>query len=540
MFAFFLTDSTLYFYKRDVTSFAMLLESLQDTMEIGLKYNPLATYGSVIWILIISFVVFSLIILNKIVNINQIQTSRHYAKRLALLMVTFLGLFLSPFTLNAENALTFKTPADKNLFVQKFGSTTYHMKDIATFANNSIRPILFSQEYIDQIESNFDPTPGEQSSLYGSLTGRNIILIQCETCEEYAYSRTYTPNYYRLYDEGIHFDNFYSAAKSNYTYDAELKALTSMMYFQADNFMYSYGENQFNNALPYILAENGYSANAFHNYEGIFFNRNVIYPNMGFEHFYADESLPVTADAYLPLDSVMFDAFKDLIVPVQDHPFFSFVITVTPHGPHKKYRDELSIYYDQLALDPLYADASIELLTLMAAQMDFDYGLGILLDDLETKDLLDETIIMIYSDHKNYSDYQMTEDLTPNSDIPFEIEKVPFLIYDQSLGSGTSTLITSQYDITPTLFDLLGISYIQYYYYGQSMFLDERKDSPIIFSYTSWMSYENVVMFDQIESGNDDPEDYLTKKQFIYDTIDRFEKMFQTDYFKDKTTYIPN
>ena len=75
-----------------------------------------------------------------------------------------------------------------------------------------------------------------------SFEGQNVILIQCETCEQYAFSRAYTPNYYRLYDEGIRFDNFYSAAKSNYTYDAEMKALSSMMYFQADNFMYSFGE----------------------------------------------------------------------------------------------------------------------------------------------------------------------------------------------------------------------------------------------------------------------------------------------------------
>jgi phosphoglycerol transferase MdoB-like AlkP superfamily enzyme len=30
------------------------------------------------------------------------------------------------------------------------------------------------------------------------------------------------------------------------------------------------------------------------------------------------------------------------MVPIQEDPFFSFVITVTPHGPHDHYREELS------------------------------------------------------------------------------------------------------------------------------------------------------------------------------------------------------
>lgn len=540
MFAFFLTDSTLYFYKQDVTSFAMLLESLQDTMEIGLKYSPLAPYGIFLWIVILSYLVLGLILLFRVVKLNQPDQHRKYAKQVLYLLFTVLGLFLSPYLISANDTLTFHTPADKTLFVQKFGSITYHTKDIVSYVDNSIKPIFYQADYIDQINENYSSTLADTSSLHGVLEGQNLIVIQCETCEDYAYSRTYTPNYYRLYDEGIHFVNFYSAAKNNYTYDAEMKALTSMMYFQADNFMYTFGENTYDNALPHVLRQFGYSANAFHDYEGVFFNRNVIYPNMGFEHFYAKESLTLDSNEYMPLDSQMFDQMQDLIAPIQTNPFFSFIITVTPHGPHHKYREELKPYYDLLEQDPLYMDASIELLTLMAAQMDFDKGLGILLDDLTSKNLLDNTVIMLYSDHKNYSDYEMTVANTPNSDIPFEIEKVPFLIYSKTLGSGENDTLTSQYDITPTIFDLFGISYIQFYYYGQSIFLEERKDTPIILSYTSWISHENVVQYDLIKSGNANPDDYLAKKQFVYETIHKYEMMFQSNYFKDKETFIPN
>ena len=72
------------------------------------------------------------------------------------------------------------------------------------------------------------------------------------------------------------------------------------------------------------------------------------------------------------------------------------------------------------------------------------------------------------------------------------------------------------------------------------MFLDNRIDLPIILSYTSWISYENVVQFDVIKSGNNDQDRYLEQKQFAYNTISKYEKMFQSNYFRDKVTYIPN
>jgi phosphoglycerol transferase MdoB-like AlkP superfamily enzyme len=56
----------------------------------------------------------------------------------------------------------------------------------------------------------------------------------------------------------------------------------------------------------------------------------------------------------------------------------------------------------------------------MAAQMDFDKGLGLLLDDLEEKDLMDNTIIVFFSDHKNYSTIEITEKYKEDSDIPYD------------------------------------------------------------------------------------------------------------------------
>lgn len=539
MFTFFVTDSTLYYFKRDVTSIAMLLESGKNTMKIGLKYNPLKAYNVFIWIGIVTLLFYGLKAVRRLV-MHPVETRHNKLLiKLVYLFVCAFGLIFSPKIVNQNDLLLFQTPADKALFVQKFGSISYHVKDIVSYTSNAILPKLYRNVLLEELASQIDTERAMESPVFGQYAGMNVIMIMCETCEEYAFSPEHTPNYYRLMEKSIYYNRFYSAAKSNYTYDAEFKSLTSMMYFQADNFMYTYGRNAYPNALPNLLRGVGYTAHSFHNYYGTFFNRNIIHESIGFEHYYAVEELDIEPGDYWPLDSMMFDQFKDLIVPVQEDPFFSFIITVTPHGPHNKYRNELAEYYDKLAEDPLYQDESMEYLTITAAQMDFDKGLGHLLDDLEAKGLMDETIIVLFSDHKNYSSLELTMEKTPNSDLPYEIEKVPMLIYLPHYGGDVSDILTSHYDITPTLTDLLGIPIYHQLYYGQSLFLPIREDRPIILSYSSWIDENEMVEFDQVVDGTLEPEEYMVKKMFIYATIEYFEKLFFSDYFNSPNPFFP-
>lgn len=537
MFTFFITDSTLYYFKEDVTSIAMLLESGKNTMKIGLKYNPLKAYNIFMWLSITLFVLFGAKSLYRVMNHPANTQKINWIGKTIYLTVSMLGLMFSPLVINKTDQLLFNTPSDKALFVQKFGSITYHVKDISNYAINVFKPVFLQDDYEIEINHTVTDTLSTESPFFGSLAGKNLILIMCETCEEYGFTRAHTPNYYRLYDQSIVFDNFYSAAKSNYTYDAEFKSLTSMMYFQADNFMYTYGENVYANALPFMLRDHGYSANSFHNFNADFFNRDQVHPNMGFERYRGVEELIVNEGDLWTLDSLMFDQFKDLIVPIQEEPFFSFVMTVTPHGPHDEYRDELEMYYQMLDQDPLYVNESLEYRTLTAAQMNFDEGLGMMLDDLESKGLMDDTVIVMFSDHKNYSSQPITLEKTPNSHIPYAIEKVPFLIYAPGLDHEINSTLSSHYDITPTILDLFGIRYFQDFYHGESIFLATRTDRPIILSYSSWISQDHHVMFDEIVYGEIDEAAFLDMKESIYYTIIFYEKLFIANYFGFENPY---
>ena len=531
MLTFFVTDSTLYYFKQDVTSIAMLLESGKNTMKIGLKYNPLSAYNFVVWISIFVFIFFSVRTLYKVVKMQDESMPKRTMKSWVYTLVAVIGLSLSLQTISEEDALTFDTAADKGLFVQKFGSINYHMKDIVTFTSNIFKPMIQRDNYVQQINEILTDDIAEQSPFYGLLASKNVIMIMCETCEDYAFSRTYTPNYYRLKDQSLVFTDFYVAAKTDYTYDAEFKSLTSMMYFQADNYMYSRATNFYPTALPNMLKNNGYSVNSYHNFNKEFFNRHIMHESFGFDRYLALEDLDIEITDDWALDSIMFEQFKDEIAPLQEQPFYSFIITVTPHGPHNYIRENLLPYYEMLDQDPNYVDETIEFRTITAAQMDFDKGLGILLDDLEAKNLMDDTIILIYSDHKNYSSLPITFEHTPNSDIPYEVDKLPFILYAKELGHQEVDILSSHYDITPTLLDLLGIPFYRDLYYGQSIFLENRIDKPIILSHSNWITLTHLVRFDEVVSGTLSPEAFIKIKLEIYGTIELFEMIMFSNYY---------
>jgi hypothetical protein len=223
MFTFFVTDSTLYYFKQDVTSIAMLLESGKNTMKIGLKYNPLKAYNIFVWLTIAFLVYLGAKALYRVMKNQPIIKKGNWIRKTLYLTISMIGLVISPIIIEETDRLLFNTPSDKALFVQRFGSITYHAKDIATYTANALRPIFFQDDYVSEINEMVTDTLATESPLFGTLASKNLIMIMCETCEEYGFTREHTPNYYRLYDQSIVFDRFYSAAKSNYTYDAEFK-----------------------------------------------------------------------------------------------------------------------------------------------------------------------------------------------------------------------------------------------------------------------------------------------------------------------------
>jgi len=104
------------------------------------------------------------------------------------------------------------------------------------------------------------------------------------------------------------------------------------------------------------------------------------------------------------LDSITFDKMKSEMFP-KDKQFFSFILSFTMHGYYGE-RDTLEPYYEILDESGVLVEYETKdeeyLKTYMAALMDFDKAVGTMFDYLESTGALDDTTIVMYSDHNTY------------------------------------------------------------------------------------------------------------------------------------------
>lgn len=539
----FVTDTCLFFYKEDIFTWAMLFD-IGDGLTMGLKYNIFVAFPFWAWILIFG-VFIAVVILLRYLTLNQNKGSFKFYKLAYIGLSIFLILSSGLYIREADRNL-YQVPQDKRTYLRTFGFSTFNQKD----AFKTIEILLLKTQTKINAASmlkNLGEEEALNSSLFATQEGKNVIMIMTETAEQYAMDPQLTPTLYNLYHNSYYFTNTYGAAKTNYTYDAEFKSLTSMMYYNNDNLMHSYDDNTFNNSLPSLLKSKGYSVNSFHSYYSNFFNRIKMHQALGFESSYFYEDMTFSPTDYWPLDSEFFTQNLDLIVPLQDKPFFSFLITLSTHGDFRSLRSEFAPYYAAITEDGRYLNYEDEFINLLAAQMDLDLALERLINDLRAKDLLNDTLIVMYSDHKNYSSLEITKKYTPlqnESEVyNYEYDIVPFVIYNPTIETREITYLSSQYDIMPTVCDLLGIKLKKDYVYGQSIFLyddHQYEDKPIILGYNRWISKDLIVYDKEIvyisPSISDQDAYFLNMQNEVSQTITRFHAFFITDYF---ATYLP-
>lgn len=541
--AVFIADSTLFLFKGDLFAISMIFD-IGDGLKMGINYNILVAYNWWQWLIIATLLSLIVFLIVKVTLGNNKKTSNlPFHKNLLLILSMVVLIFGGLFVKKIDESI-YQKPQDKRAHLMTFGLSTYRQRDVVSTFKKVLTNINLQVKASEELENIDKDKLSENSNMTGSFSGKNIIMIMMETVEEYVIDEEFTPTLYNLINNGYKFENTYGVARTNNTYDAEFKSLTSMMYYNSDNYMYTYSKNEYTNSLPSVLKKNGYTTNSFHSNVGSYFNRNEMHESLGFDMFYTSEDMTLSEYDYYPLDSEMFYSMKDQIAPVQSNPFFSFIITFTSHGPFNEEREEHKEYLELLKASERFIDTDPEYLNFLAATMDFDKGLSIMMNDLADKSLLDDTLIVLFSDHKNYSDMNMTRKYSGSTLSEFQydynIDKVPFAIYNPSIETRHISNICSQYDITPTILDLLGIKIVEAFYYGQSVFLydvGKYDEKPIIIGYNRFIDPKLIVFDKEIiyfdENEGDFDLYYLKVQSEVSKSIEKFHTFFITDYFRE-------
>ncbi len=376
-----------------------------------------------------------------------------------------LGVLVSILAITTLGSTVITAHNSRALAVARFGALSYHLSDWFFGPGELQVDDLALAEYRRQQAM---ARRGQLDVLNGAAAGRNLIVIQLESFQNLAINRQLgnqeiTPFLNRLIQQDtIYFDRFYQTLGLGRTSDAEFSSLTSLYPSeQQASFQEYQGSSLY--ALPQILRDLGYQTAAFHGYEPAFWNREQIYPELGFERFYSQgdfsQQSPIgmgTSDKELLQQTVAY-------LGQTAQPFLAWTVTLSGHHPFyiseqaMTERLDTKVYEKSGSRDTRifghywqalrYADAALELF----------------FRELQTAGLYDQSLIVIYGDHygiprSNAEQAELMSELLGHEYGNLDMLNVPLLIHLPGLGSAETLQTTGGHiDLLPTLLNLLGI-----------------------------------------------------------------------------------
>ena len=164
----------------------------------------------------------------------------------------------------------------------------------------------------------------------------------------------------------------------------------------------------------------------------------------------------------------------------------------------------------------------------LAQAKETDVFVGNLIQKLEESGLLDDTVLIFYTDHYSYStiDEELLYELKGTSDSNL-LQNTPFFIWSQDAEAEKITKVTNTADILPTLANLFGLDLDYKYCFGYDAF-DPEYTGWVVFSDLSW--YDGTIYWKPAE--NEEESDYVKEMSaMINQKINISWDVLDTDYF---------
>lgn len=359
--------------------------------------------------------------------------------------------------------------------IEEFGVLTYLRLDIQNLNDEPVD----SNEALDAfLETR---TPYEVNDMTGLLEGKSVIYILAESFDEMAIHPEVTPVLTQLFERGMVFDNYYAPHYYRNTADTEFMVHTGFYPSrQVPLSMERFQENTFTETLPRLLRDN-YRTYAYHNYTDYFYPRSdFLSDTIGYDVYkdaldlgLLDEEVSVGGPHLWPSDNDLFEATVNDYI--NDESFFTYYLTVSGHMDynlnHPIVAKNLPEVMNRLSPnDPALEDEA--LLAYYAAQMELEIMVSNILTTLQETNRIEDTVLVLASDHYPYGlDEESFETAgKPLNEMGLETHNVPFVIYHPDLSHQRIDDVFASIDVTPTLANLLGVSYDSEKLMGKDVF----------------------------------------------------------------------
>lgn len=415
------------------------------------------------------------------------------------------------------------------------GYVGYYQYLCLDFYNCFIRDINADMNEIENgISGFFEDYPSDhgENELTGIFEGKNAVVIMMESMDYLAISEEYTPNIYKMMNEGITFDNYYSSVFGDGATFANEFVMNTGIYAPSNGTApYQYIKNTFSESMPNLFRNKGYSVNSFHKNHGWFYNRLLMHGTFGYESYnsfydYNDDTDVVNIDTMLTDTPELTEKLLGGMSG-EGQPFMSFLITYSAHLPYD-YNDEIYEYAKEKYQieEPLAEEEDLDVLRVKARVTDDMIG--------KLADAADEdTVFICVADHFCYGLSEETL-LKYKGDTWAFRQRSPFFIWSKDPQTPKMKVdkLCSNSDFLPTVANLFGLD-VTDNILGSDIF-DENYEGFVIFSNYTWLTDYAYWADGKVAVKFGDYTDELVGEMtsYMYRRIRTNDNMLLSDYYK--------
>ena len=365
--------------------------------------------------------------------------------------------------------------------------------------------------------------------------GKNLILFMAESFNEIAVREDITPTLYKLVNGGFKFNNFYTPTISS-TIGGEFQELTGLV--AASGFLspWKSGENYYPFGVATEFQNMGYNTYAYHNHTYTFQSRNKYLAALGFDNYLGCRNgleSRINCNQWPESDVEMIEATFDDYAGSEE-PFMVYYVTVSGHGDYgfnysamaRKHKDDVA-----------NLDYSEKPLSYLAAQIELDQALELLIEKLDEAGKLEDTVIALVGDHYPYylSLDEVNEIATYEKDNVVEINRSNFILWNSEMDTVEVDKVGSQIDVLPTIYNLFGVEYDSRLIIGKDILSTEP--GLAIFGNSSWVSDKGTYFASSGEfisrDGSTVDDDYIRyMNSIVSNKILMSRYIMQNDYYR--------
>ena len=382
-----------------------------------------------------------------------------------------------------------------------------------------------SEDYEFLMEA-FSVNNNEVNKYTGIFKNKNLIFVQLEGIDDWLLTEKDMPTLYGMLNNSFVFQNHYSYYNGGgSTFNSEFAVntgfITPLSYTQN---AYSFNKNSFPYSMANMFKNQDYVVNAFHMNSGEYYSRQTNYSNWGYDKYYGLLDINDYKDKSYTLDRELINdiTFQEKMFP-EDSKFVAYIITYSNHLPFTNTKGVCKLLYDmEMDLDDtvdMGEESSSTFVQLTEEECirkqahETDYMMELLLKKLTELNLIDDTVIVVFTDHYLYTVEDKTIlDKYKNTSNNL-INKTPFFIWQNNMKRTNIKEVTSQLNILPTTLNLFGINYNPNYYIGSDA-LSQNYKGIVFFSDYSWYDGNIYVENGVIANNKSSSQEYLDEKNY--------------------------